>query len=404
MNIRFFVVPAFRKDLIEAQLIKLNKRAEKLGIDSISYEWGKAYTERRKVLTQNPKSQVSEPVFVERDILVIPIQIMGPFDVSYSGWDFVATIQHIDNDTNIIRSIEDVQIPTEFRSGSKCDHCNINRYRKDTYILRNEEDNRFIQVGKSCIKDFLGGHSPDRILEKANFISELIHFMNDTSGYERGRPVWSVEEVLSTTYAVIRDHGWTSVKVSQENGRKATKYFVMDNLFGDNRYYPLSIVSDNDIEKAKQAASWAENISDTECESEYLYNLRAIAQSGMVDERLIGYAASICVAYDRIIYPSTPKKESQWVSKVGTRDIFNLELKNEFVFDSNYGTTYVYMFHDENSNVVVWKASSKQNFEKGMKYIVQAYVKDHTLYKDKIKQTLINRGKILSLHRVEEDI
>lgn len=75
--------------------------------------------------------------------------------VAQNGWEFVATIVHTD-DGNIIRSVPGYEVPAEYRDRPTwCDHCRTNRVRRDTYIVRHT-DGRTMQVGSSCLEDFIG--------------------------------------------------------------------------------------------------------------------------------------------------------------------------------------------------------------------------------------------------------
>ena len=53
METRSFVIIASNQSSVEIQIEKLNKRARKLGLDEITYSWGKARIEERDVLHQN---------------------------------------------------------------------------------------------------------------------------------------------------------------------------------------------------------------------------------------------------------------------------------------------------------------------------------------------------------------
>ena len=156
MSNRSFIIAASNKSLVESQIEKLNRRAFKLDLEPITSVWGKAFTDIN-------------------DNFLIPCDLTGPLSVNFAGWSFIATLQHLTTGENIIRNISDeFVVPLEYRSsGSDCQHCMVNRYRKDTYVVRHDSG-KYFQVGSTCIKDFLGGNSPDNIMKKANLIGELV--------------------------------------------------------------------------------------------------------------------------------------------------------------------------------------------------------------------------------------
>jgi hypothetical protein len=364
-TIREFNIKASNKFLVEKQLEKLNKRAYKLGQDSIEFVYGKAFKNKQ-------------------DILMLPVELMGPLDVKFNGWEFVATIQHLDTGDNIVRNITNHEIPEKFRHSPKnCDHCQINRYRKDTYIVYHTESNEFCQVGSSCIKDFLGGNSPDHILQLAGILADLNVFMTGMGTGSNGPGGYYILDVLATTKALIKVFGWVPKSKADECHRSTASRFLDD---------PIAC-SEEDKEFAVKANEWVENLSDEEVkDSDYLFNIRAIARSGMADVRTIGYATSIVAAYER-----TLNKPSQVVSKhVGTlkkREMFNLTMKRELIFDGNYGTTYKYIFNDENGNIVTWNASNSFDFDKEAVYLIEGSIKAHVEYKGNL-QTELTRCKV----------
>jgi len=382
---RSFIIPVSNRKMVEEQIEKLNRRAKKLGLDEISLTWEKAFID-------------------SKDNLLSPCLLKGPTSISYEGWEFIATLQHLPTGENIIRAIvDDADIPTQYRTvGSDCQHCQSKRYRKDTYIVRSlpgvfGATMEYRQVGSSCIKDFLGGNSPDNILQKASFIGELISFMNGAGAHNGSRDegIYHIVKFLAHTSAVIRDYGWLSKGKAYENGGVATASRVEDNLHPTLNYIPSEVKSE-DWDKAKSATEWAENIPDAEAEaSDYLHNIRAIARSGMVGHRTVGFAASVINAYERDLQDKEPKFTSEYVGTLKTRSIFELVLKHCFTYEGSYGTTRKYIFQDAVGNVMVWSTTSLQDLEVGKKYGVKGTIKSHDTYKN-VKQTFISRCEIVT--------
>jgi len=389
METRSFIIPASKIPDVKEKLSKLNKRAAKLGIQEVTWNIGKAFM---KTFGDHD---------TKHEVLMVPFEINGPLDISFDGWSFIATFQHLPTGENIIRAIsDDVKVPNFYRdTGSACDHCKVNRYRKDTYLLQHTDGN-MVQVGSTCIKDFLGGNSPDDILNRANLASDIIGFMSgmeDECGGGNSDPVYFIESVLAQTVACIRDYGWISKSKAKEDNSMATASWVMNN-FNPPRdpKFQKSIPTSLDHERAKMAAEWVEDLTDSEVEnSDYLYNIRAIARSGMVDSRTMGFACSIIPAFNRAMEAKNPKKISKHVGQLKKRQLFNLTLKHHFSYDGVYGVSHHYLFEDEDGNVIVWKASSSHDMIEGKKYCVKGTIKEHSEYKN-IPQTLITRCEVMN--------
>lgn len=387
MDTRSFVIPAANKSMVEEHIVKLNKRAQKLSLPEITLTWGKAFFESRDV---NGNTQ---------NVLVIPVDVVGPLSVSYDGWKFLATLQHLPTGENIIRTISDSDwvVPAEYHnSGSQCEHCQVKRYRKDTYVVVRESDGKTYQVGSSCISDFLGGNSPDDILKRATLAAELIDFMNNSSrgGFgPRDEGVFHIQTFLANTVACIRDYGWVSKSDAKNSGNKATVVYVLDNFDLNS-----SKVTDEDKDKAHKAVEWVENLSDEECEaSDYLHNIRAIARSGMVGLRTAGFAASIIVAYDKDVAKRKPKMISSHVGAVKMREEFDITLKNIYNGRSDWGPYTRYTFQDDRGNILTWTSSVEQDLEVNKKYTIRGTVKAHSEFKGE-KRTEINRCEVVMYH------
>lgn len=389
METRSFIIPASNKSMVEAQIEKLNKRAKKLSLPEIELSYGKAFLQDRDIKG------------VTKSVLVVPVEVSGPLSVSYEGWQFIATLQHLPTGENIIRAISDqFDIPSRYKEcGSDCEHCKVNRYRKDTYLVRHD-NSQVMQVGSTCIKDFLGGNSPDDIVKRANLAAELMEFMHGAghggiSANDEG--LFHIVHFLAQTAACIRDHGWLSKSEAYKTGAKSTAAWVRDN-FDPPPKIQLSLVSAEDRQKAQEAVEWVENISDEDCDnSDYLHNIRAIARSGMVGWRTMGYAASILPAFDRELAKRQPKMVSSHVGAVKVREEFEVTLKQHFSGVSAYGEYHKYIFHDARGNVLLWKASSSYDLEEGKRYKIRGTVKAHTEYKG-IKQTEINRCEVVTTY------
>lgn len=375
MESRNFNISVAKKSNINKQLEKMNKRSIRLGLGEIVWTFGKSFVDSKGILS-------------------LPIEISGPLFVSYQDWEFVATLQHLPTGENIIRSIiEDADIPLHYREhGSICEHCKVNRYRKDTYLVRNINHKGYVQVGSSCIKDFLGNQSPDNIIVRANFASEIINFINRMGQDSAAEPHYIINNFLAQVSACISVHGWLSKTKAYDNGGKSTVSRVQDYFINNVSDFT---VSDFDLKKAEEAIFWVENLSDQEVESsDYLYNIRAIARSGIVEWRTMGFAASIIPAFDKAENSKKVQIISNHVGKIKSRENFNLQLKNKFEYNGTYGMTYKYIFNDEFGNVIVWSASKPHDFLIGGKYVVRGTIKSHSEFKG-IKQTEINRCEIL---------
>lgn len=88
--------------------------------------------------------------------------------------------------------------------------------------------------------------------------------------------------------------------------------------------------------------------------------------------------------------------KSEYVCGVGVKISKLLTLTKICSFETQYGTTYIYNFVDDNENVFIWKTATVpkiDTFKEGVKVVVTGKVKEHKEYKG-IRQNILTRCKI----------
>jgi hypothetical protein len=153
--------------------------------------------------------------------------------------------------------------------------------------------------------------------------------------------------------------------------------------------------TEEDIATAKKAIDWARNL-EVDPSNDYLWNIRTIANADFVQERNLGLACSIIIAYIRA---TTPRDGNGFVNEfyltVGEK--FSATAKLNFIsnYITQWGTTYVYSFSIDNKRVV-WKTSKTSFGPSDLKSVFQikGTIKRHEIYKEN-KQTLVERVKVL---------
>ena len=143
MDNKLFLIPEANQSRFLAEIEKLSRRATKLGCQPFT-------ATQVAVSTATNKEMGREWTY---QIFHYKVDAVAP---RVKGWTFVATIDHTMEAGNVIRKIDSgAEIPERFRyAKSICEHCNVNRQRNDTFLLR--ERRRPIQTG--------GPHLPARIL------------------------------------------------------------------------------------------------------------------------------------------------------------------------------------------------------------------------------------------------
>lgn len=429
---RVFGVLVANMGYVQTALEALAKRAARKGLPALVWSWGKAETTVEVRTFQHgasiPAGAVllgSGPECADYRCTITRVPLSLPCDApKYAGWTFAAALQHLDGE-NIVRAVPGETVPVTYRSrGPACDHCKADRRRNDTYVLRHE-DGRHVQVGSTCIGDFLGSDDAGKIAGLATLLADARSLAEggcegddfSTGGSDAARPL---SVFLSFVSHEMTANGWVSRTAARERGGAATAdrawTFLTD---GKARDKAKAFPTDEDRSKADAALVWAESITDETINREtgdYLHNVRAIARSGLVSYRTAGIGGSIIAAYERAMGRARQQAER------ATRPTCNVHMGTEgrkvafgctygkgktahevlstdpltldFVtgYESMYGYTTVLKFRTTEGALIVWKASNTEigRGDVGKRYTLRGTIKKHDDYKGE-KQTLMTR-------------
>lgn len=381
-------IPECNWATFQAKMAKLAKRAKKVGAERVEFE-----VVAERVEPVNPAKEIhpeSNPLTRFRYVAVTG---EAP---KFAGWSLVAAIEAIENDA-LIRAVPGFEPPVEWRKldATYCDHCKANRRRNETFMVRHE-DGSFKQVGRQCLRDFLGHDAPTNIAAAAEivFAATEIAAAAEAEGFGGGshNRWFPLADYLQWVAAEIRAGGWVSKAKAEETGRTPTSmlaYGWMNNP--ESRGAPK--VSEEDRALVAKVAEWAEALAEREDLNDYLYNLSLIGKHGALHRKLIGYAASMIPAYQREMEQKVAAERdavSSYQGTIGKRATFELTLVREFTYETMYGTTHLYSFRDAAGNVFVWKASRNAHIKQGRTYKVKGTPKAHSEYKG-VKQTVLSR-------------
>jgi len=391
-----YKIPSDNMAVLTAKFAKLARRAKRIGLPAPTFtEIGVERKEKK-----NADTGMVERVFLLHTITVDP----GTSEVKVQGWTFIATIQHTE-EGNIIRKVGSAEVPVQYRKVTNlCEHCNTNRFRKDTYIL-SHEDGSFKQVGRNCLQDFFGC---DALMyaERAQYlcdIDSLGESMEDEMGFGGGGgPRYEpLEEYLGYVAECVRMDGWMSRGKARELGMEgaATCEVAHNHLHprnaGSNFKPMFRAPSDESVKVGTDAIEWASEIEGEEI-ADYLHNIRTIARRMVYEGRDMGLAASIVAAYQRHLstlrYRELQAKRAeiaQHVGQVGDKLRVKVMVEKVVQLDSMYGTSHLHIMSDDSGNVFIWFASSGA-CETGKEIVLQGTIKKHD-ERNGVKQNVLTR-------------
>jgi hypothetical protein len=379
---QFKILTCLENDLKE-KFVKLNKKCQKYGNTELSFSVVKTYEEDNMEWS---------------DIIVSGIT------PKIGDYELVSVISILDDGTRYVANIPGKETPIEYREGGFfCDHCNINRYRKEVVIVYGNGE--YKQLGKTCLKDYLG-IDLENLVNQFTWIYELITEAQDSEYAPREVLVVDPLFFLERVAVCVRKLGYTSGKAAYENpDLTPTKSHAWEVCFPNSfsrKWIEANelFVEDQDKEMAQKALGWALNL---EGKNDFEYNVKNVAKQDRIGYKHIGYISAAIPCYQKSVATELEKKntvKSEWIGAVKERltitvtCVFTKEIYNEDDrFGNNLKTLVKFVTKDGES--ITWFASGEVDYKMGESYLIKATVTKHDEYQG-VKQTMVNRVKAIA--------
>lgn len=396
---REFSIPYYRVSELTAAIGKLNRKGAKLGCEPIKV------TDLGTVVRDTTDRHGKQCKMAFNRMLV---EGVAP---KVEGWEFLGVIEATEVG-NKVRDVPGKTVPTKYRETKpECEHCRMARRRKETFVVQKGDELK--QVGRQCLKDFLGHMSPEKIAEMVSWVISIEDlagdFERDSDSWDvasgtggGGRAVLELKEVLAVTVRLVKHYGWKSKAAAQaynEAAEKSVKCSTADDvqtmfsrMSGNEDFKAENKPQAEDYEDAAAVAAWIEAKPGT---SNYEHTLKLIAKLGYVEWKEIGVVASAGGLWAKEMGKAKEKEKvpnSEHVGEVGARIEVDVEILDKRFFDGQYGRTVMHKFADAAGNMLTWfAAGGKELGDVGEKLKIKATVKKHDEFKG-TKQTLLSRA------------
>lgn len=393
-----FRIPEPNMPMLEEAFAKLAKKAIKLGMPVPTFE----VSEDKEIVPF-----VNRKFDPPRDEVRVyyTIQVAG-IEPKIGGYTLIAALDHGSEHGNIVRGYAEVPVQYYTAKGN-CDHCGFNRNRKKTIILRDDSTGEYVQIGRQCVRDYIGWGNPEAIASIFEHLWDACLSAGDEEGDTWGGryiPTYELTEFVGLAYAAIRVRGWVPSRQNEDWAPKeSTKDAVLNHYHPKpNRYESLADIllpfTQEDMDKGKEAVLWAQSLPQ-DPGNQYLWNLRLLSFDGTCKSRTAGLAASMAQAYRKHLNEVEEKKAkafkppSQWVGVEGEKGRMFSDIRCVFslAVESSFGPCFVNKFEDPEGNILVWFTG--QSFEVDSVYTLKGSVKRHSEYKCQ-KQTELTRCRV----------
>jgi hypothetical protein len=373
-----------------AKVERINQRAEKRG-----------FTGLIELVAKQVAIETIDEFGFERTEYWIEAELTGD-PPCYNGWTFLATLDWDQHAGLVVRAAPGTpEVNRELLTENTCAHCGTIRNRNETYLVRNVETGEQVQVGSSCIKDFLGWAGSIVFLDMESVGNELPWGMGS-----------DLPDFMGTQYAVAV--AWALIKLDGYRPAKqygCTKEATIDvlwpprNMTNERRVELARIrdLADEAMERADECIAWVLS-EDFEGASDYVRNLKAIAGAKSVSMRNIGLLASAPQAWAKWQQQSLIRKAetttSEWIGEVGQKVTVTATIQAIRFIEGNFGTTVLYSMCDVAGNIIKWFASREALGDKINETVtIKATIKELDTFQN-IKQTVITRAKLVHIVEV----
>lgn len=413
-----YQVWSWNLEFIQTQVAKMAKRAERLGLIPPALEINGT------VAVKHPKG-APRP-----DLIAYSVSLRGEAP-RLPGWEFVAVLEHVGRGATIVRQVPLAQVRDgelePYRSAAAwCAHCNTVRNRNDTYVVRSEKNGKLVQVGSSCLRDYLGHDDPHALAKLAEELCGLARSCglgwDDELGFGSRQPRgWPVVTYLAEVSAAIRESGWLSRGKARGTSQAATADVAWSSLVDkahrrtrDSRGRPcVCATTDEDHARARRALEtgrrFLEERAASRSLSDYEHNLRVTLglasetdhENFEVTERMAGIAASLLSYVDReceqraaAAREQFAARDSMHMGQVGERLDVHVEIISRRTFNGNFGPRTVVNMASPDGDRLVWWSSGypEDTIQAGHVFMVSGTVRDHvTNARNGARETVLRR-------------
>lgn len=340
--------------------------------------------------------------------------------VRWDGWRFVAVLEAVqvaDGDDpgvltgNIhpasqhgsgwvwetaVRRLPDAVLPegkyTRHTDASVCDHCGKRRNRAQTFVVQHT-DGRTMQVGRSCLRDFTGGTSAERIYDLLRDLFDTAEEKWSYDPYENYDPTgdgkrtrtYDVHTFVLAAHILARKTGLVTRKQAREwNYSKVATADQVEKLFIDKPAtelrYVINSATEDDKVYVDDCIKWAFNLDE---KTEFNASLRQAVRMGAATSKTSGILAYLPAAYSRHMgtiaerqLKQQDKVSSQFQGSVGDKINRTLRVTFQRWFETQFGSTQLIILEDETGNKYKWWTGGRE-LRVGYQAEVKATVKGH---------------------------
>lgn len=437
---------------VKEEIDKLNKKATKYGVPPIELKTIKEFYKKvfingdGHIIRKSENLQDVENFGETSKIVKYFILKLDGKPPVVEGFEFIAKVEHteVGNILNFNPHASIKNLPIEYRTASqKCDVCQTNRDRNNTFILKLEKEDLqrfpdkkigdYIMAGSACLKRFLPPKDLSILVAYAQILENIRDIMSKDNdgdsdgGGDGGANSYIQTKVLAHILSIVYTYFGKyiskkkSVEVSETGGSlSSTSDWSRDFMNRNYKKHWQKEVEEMDsksqddsafISKVdvleKEFAEWKDKKNFTEEEqknpnyADFFHNMSVMAKSEMVgDGKLNMYSALFGMFLrDRGEFEkksSVAKTPKSYVGKIGEKITTDVTIKNIKEFNGQWGPQSLYTMETVDGNSLVWWTGAGGELNQGDTVKIIGTVKSQEPNKyTGIPQTTLTRVKVI---------
>ncbi len=381
-------------------LSKIRKKSTRYKNDPISFEIGEVILEERLI----GYNEMMEPKMLTVSYTELHVTGNAP---KIDGFRFIGKIEML-GETALLQAVPGEVIPETYRVNPTtiCEHCKTNRDRKDVYVVYEIKTGEYKQVGRTCLRDYLGIDNPAAIVAHFGWMAE-VKGLEEYGRFGKGSLMYGLHEVLSYAAFFCSTIGYKPT--SEMNSTVGLVCMMLDFKNEVRKDY----IRDYEENKAKydktadEVIAWVRAIEPGESKwhGNYINNLRTIFIEDLIYRTShLGLVVSAVRSYEKALgYEAEEarrhEKPSEYVGTVGERlkKISAVFMDKRVIGQGEWGDRIMIRFITNDRDELIWftgeYAASQNGLYVGQELVLSGTVKTHKDFKGQ-KQTYLSRVKV----------
>jgi hypothetical protein len=310
------------------------------------------------------------------------------------GWRVAAVVRHRGAEAELrpVPGAPAIPLSSARWRNASCDHCQVARNRKETFLLLREADRTVRQVGSSCLRDFLGGHDPGRLCRQAEYLLLADAELSGAAGGAGVTPgaTLELEAFLVHAARVVRRTGWMSGAVATDETPSSADQAEASL----EQHAPLELA---DRRLARGTLGWARELLALKPNpSAFELDLMAAVKESWITRRELGLICAAVMIRRREL--GRARSQSRHQGRLGDEIEVTGLVEHAFVSASaRWGHVYQAILRDLDGNRCRWWSSRPLAVEEHRAYHVSGRVTAHDDHRGE-RETVLTRCRSRPAH------